>query len=209
MPNGRAVRSRPPPRREAEVALLPGLQDAASGRGPASDLVHGEPACSPQAGAPAALSAGHRRCQGGGGGGGGQRHSLPPRPPLPTARARALGARRCPPDRGPSPTGHSQLRQVLGARQVAEAIESPSAGAAQRRRAAGAADLGAGRGARGQQHQPGQQAARARRPAAPAERPAPSASQHRGGAGLAPAGPPTERSSSARPASGDTCAGRR
>lgn len=42
MPNCRGVRSRPSPLRDAKVALLPELQDAALGRGAASDLVHGE-----------------------------------------------------------------------------------------------------------------------------------------------------------------------
>lgn len=115
--------------------------------------------------------------------------SLPPAPAPPDQRASAPSghgyARRSP---RPVARQHSQLRQVLYARQVAEAIQGPNPGAAQPRGAVGAADIRAGCGARRCQHQPGQQAAQARSPAVPAKRPALAASQHRGDARLAPPG---------------------
>ena len=97
----------------------------------------------------------------------------------------------CP--RAPWLARHSQLRQVLGAWQVAEVIQGPRPGAAQPRRAVGAADIGAGCSARRCQHQPGQQASRPRSPEVPARLPAPYASQHRDGARLAAAGQPSVR----------------
>lgn len=95
--------------------------------------------------------------------------------------------------RAPWLARHSQLRQVLGAWQVAEVIQGPRPGAAQPRRAVGAADIGAGCSARRCQHQPGQQASRPRSPEVPARLPTPSASQHRDGARLAAAGQPSVR----------------